>query len=232
MRRNGLMKPFKYIFTLSLALILLCVAEFAACAHAVPDFEATGSVTVTMHCGNTVVSGGTVTLYRVGKVYEQDGNYSFIPVDDFADCGEDFHEVQSSDLAGKLRDYAEEHEITGTTKSVSSDGTAVFADLELGLYLLVQHDAAEGYNKAVPFLMGVPNIQAGEYVYDVNAAPKVELEKEVESVPPTPATPTDPKLPQTGQLNWPIPVLVTLGLMLFSCGWLLRFGRKRTRNEK
>lgn len=226
------MKPFKYIFTLSLALILLCTAEFTAYAYAVPDFAAKGSVTVTMHCGNTVVSGGTVTLYRVGKVSEQDVNYSFTPVDAFADCDVDFKEVQSSDLAGKLQDYAEKHEITGTTKPVGSDGTAVFANLELGLYLLVQNDAAKGYNKAVPFLIGVPNIQDGAYVYDVNASPKVELEKEGESVPPPPTTPTDSKLPQTGQLNWPIPVLVTLGLLLFSCGWLLRFGRKRVRNEK
>lgn len=226
------MKPFKYIFAISLALILLCTAEFAVCAHAVPDLTAKGSVTVTMHCGNTVVSGGTVTLYRVGKVSEQDGSYSFTPVDAFADCDEDFNEVQSSDLAGKLHDYAVEHEITGTTKPVGSGGTAVFANLELGLYLLVQNDAAEGYNKAVPFLIGVPNIQDGVYVYDVNAAPKVELEKEAETVSPAPTTPTDPKLPQTGQLNWPIPVLATLGIMLFSCGWLLRFGRRRSRNEK
>ncbi len=229
MRRKGLMKTFKYIFTLSLALILLCAGEFAAYAHSVPDFAAKGSVTVTMHCGDTVVSGGSVTLYRVCEVSGQDGNYSFAPVGAFADCGEDFSEVQSSDLAGKLQDYAAEHEITGTTKPVGSDGNAVFENLELGLYLLVQNDAAEGYNKAVPFLIGVPDVQAGEYVYDVNAAPKVELEKETES-PPQP--PQDPNLPQTGQLNWPIPVLVTLGLILFSCGWILRFGRKRTRNEK
>lgn len=226
------MKPFKYIFTFSLALILLCATAFAAFALDVPDFEAKGSVTVTMHCGNTVVPGGTVTLYRVGKVTEQDDNYSFAPADDFADFDANFNDVQSSDLAAKLKGYAEKHEITGTTRSIGSDGTAVFANLELGLYLLVQHDAAEGYNKAVPFLIGVPNAEDGAYVYDVNASPKVELEKETQPVPPEPTTPTDPTLPQTGQLNWPIPVLVTLGLLLFSLGWFLRFGRKRISNEK
>jgi hypothetical protein len=34
-------------------------------------------------------------------------------------------------------------------------------------------------------------------------------------------------LPQTGQLNWPIPVLVILGLAMFSVGWNLRFGKRR-----
>lgn len=35
------------------------------------------------------------------------------------------------------------------------------------------------------------------------------------------------KLPQTGQLNWPIPVLICAGLALFVVGWLLVFYRKK-----
>ena len=35
------------------------------------------------------------------------------------------------------------------------------------------------------------------------------------------------KLVQTGQLNWPVPVLATAGLLLFSVGWaIVNFGRK------
>ncbi len=40
-----------------------------------------------------------------------------------------------------------------------------------------------------------------------------------------PENSTAPKLPQTGQLNWPIPVLAVIGLLLFSAGWALRFGK-------
>ena len=50
--------------------------------------------------------------------------------------------------------------------------------------------------------------------------------------PTTPTTPGKPNLPYTGQLNWPIPVLVVLGLVLFSAGWLLRFGKKKDSYEK
>lgn len=39
--------------------------------------------------------------------------------------------------------------------------------------------------------------------------------------PDTPQTP-GPRLPQTGQLNWPIPVLSISGLLLLGAGWLLR----------
>lgn len=41
-----------------------------------------------------------------------------------------------------------------------------------------------------------------------------------------------PKLPQTGQMNWPIPVMTVSGLALFLLGWFLCFGRKRDSYEK
>ncbi|MCD7821787.1 MAG: hypothetical protein LUG64_06230, partial [Clostridiales bacterium] len=41
-------------------------------------------------------------------------------------------------------------------------------------------------------------------------------------------TTTSSKLPQTGQLNWPVPVLAVSGVVLFALGWgLSRSGRKR-----
>lgn len=40
--------------------------------------------------------------------------------------------------------------------------------------------------------------------------------------PDDPTKPTE-KLPQTGQLNWPIPLLVVMGVGLFAMGWILCF---------
>ena len=36
-----------------------------------------------------------------------------------------------------------------------------------------------------------------------------------------------PRLPQTGQLTWPIPVMVVAGLTLFALGWWLCFGSRK-----
>lgn len=38
---------------------------------------------------------------------------------------------------------------------------------------------------------------------------------------------TPPKLPQTGQLCWPIPWLALIGMFLFALGWWLRFGGRK-----
>lgn len=43
---------------------------------------------------------------------------------------------------------------------------------------------------------------------------------------PPPGTTPDPKLPQTGQTNWPIPVLLISGLMFVSAGLIVKYTRK------
>lgn len=64
----------------------------------------------------------------------------------------------------------------------------------------------------------------GHYIYEVNAEGKFQLQQKPEPTEPT--KPADSTLPQTGQLNWPIPVLVVLGLAMFSVGWALRCRKK------
>lgn len=46
-------------------------------------------------------------------------------------------------------------------------------------------------------------------------------------IPTVPAVPDPGQLPQTGQLNWPVPVLAALGLCLILAGWVLRSGGQR-----
>lgn len=222
----------KRLFSLLLAVTLLLAVSAAAYAHEAPDLSRPGSIQITMHQGETVVGGGTLTLYRVGAVREDDGNYSFVLTGDFTGCGEALTEVQSAGLAKKLAQYARNHSLTGTTKTIGTDGKASFPELEPGLYLLVQNKAAGGYQAAEPFLVSVPLLEDGRYLYDVDASPKVELVKEPATPTTNPPKPTEPSLPQTGQLNWPVPVLVVSGLGLFSAGWALRSGKKKDSDEK
>ena len=62
----------------------------------------------------------------------------------------------------------------------------------------------------------------GTAAYQVVAEPKFSWDAK----PLKPAVPSlkpDPSLPQTGQLNWPIPILIAMGLSLILLGgWLQR----------
>ena len=100
------------------------------------------------------------------------------------------------------------------------------------LYLAVQKTAPAGYGKTEPFLVSLPYLYEGEYQYDVASQPKTDLEREVPTKPTSPATnPTFPggkKLPQTGQLWWPVPVLACGGLGCIVVGL---FRRRRAGDE-
>ncbi|MBQ9168354.1 MAG: hypothetical protein IJX67_08120 [Oscillospiraceae bacterium] len=214
------------------ALIVVFSVTAVAYAHDVSDPARQGSITVVMHYGDTIVGGGTLMLYQVGVVHEKDGNNSFVPTAEFTDWGKEFGNVQSPELAQNLKEYAMFRHLIGEQKEINQEGTVFFDGLEQGLYLLVQYKAAAGYSQVSPFLVTVPTLENGEYQYNVNASPKVELTP-APTEPTTPsAKPDEPTLPQTGQLNWPIPVLVVGGLFLFVLGWRLCFGRKKDSYEK
>ena len=159
------------------------------------------------------------------EIQEENGNYDFALTAEFAGSKASLGDIQSARLAKDLAAYATGCGIAGLTKEIGNNGEASFTNLELGLYLVVQNKAADGYSKADAFLVSIPMSENGTYIYTVDASPKVELEKA--PVPTTPSKPSEPTLPQTGQLNWPIPILVILGLCLFTVGWMLRFGKKR-----
>ena len=159
-----------------------------------------------MCVGDTVVSGGSLTLYRVGEIVEDDGNYTFKTVDAFADFTGSLEEVQSPALAEELAGYAVDKRSLNIGL-IDANGQVTFDALEPGLYLLVQNETVEGYLPAAPFLVFLPLLEDRAYVYNVDASPKVEIKTAATAEPtPKPTTP-DTKLPQTGQLNWPIPFL-------------------------
>lgn len=230
-------KSAHHIIPFLLALVLACGMTVSAYAadNASLDFDQTGSIELTLaDSDDNAVSGGAVTLYQVAMLYLDDGNMAYAYTDDFSGCGATL-DVEDTSLAATLAEYAETEGLSGTTLSIGTSGTVSFGGLELGLYLIVQTTDSDNYETINPFVVTVPMDVDGVWTYNVDASPKVgavtPIEEEPEPTPsPEPTTPTSTTstLPQTGQLNWPIPVLAVSGLLLFMLGWYLnRTGRKR-----
>ena len=224
----------KHVISGLLALLFLLALPLSAAAHAVPDESRNGhcSITVSMTYKGKAVRGGTLALYKVGDVAEDDGNYSFVPVEEIQADIPEFGDIESPDLAGRLAELKGKlTPVTSDPVTVDRDGNATFSDLTFGLYLVVQKTAASGYKKTAPFLVSVPYLDDGAYVYAVASDPKTELEREVK--PTTPTTPhsssgSGGKLAQTGQLWWPVPVLACAGLGCIAVGL---FRRREARDE-
>lgn len=224
-----MLKLKRLIMILAVGFILFSMS-ISAFAFNTVNTEQLGSIQISMHYDNKAVPGGSLTLYRVGTFEETDGQYSFALTDAFTDCNVLLNDdTQLSESAKALYEFAKENSVDGETKEIESDGNVLFDELSVGLYLLVQETAAPGgYEKAEPFLVSVPMEQNGKYVYNVDASPKVELKKEPVTVPDHGESSAGNRLPSTGQLNWPIPILVMLGLLMIIFGGFLYFGKRKT----
>lgn len=212
------------------ALVLLLGLAAGLClrayAHDVPQLDRLCSITVTTRRGDVPVQGGSLSLWRVGEVAQEDGNFFFRPTGDFSACGESFEELEADgELAARLYGFIRQEGLTGLAeKELGPEGTATFEALPVGLYLVAQPQAAAGYEPLAPFLVSLPYMENGTYQYDLSALPKPELEREPQPTQP-PATepkPDDPDLPLTGQLWWPVPLLACGGLLLFTVGLVLK----------
>jgi len=220
----------KKMITVLLALSVLLSFPLTAYAHDMPQERDDCSIEVIVRYDGENVDGGTLTAIRVGYVDEEDGNYFF---------SQEFTNIKIEDIASSNAPKTQQefynnnksnYDFYTQTQTVEN-GKATFSGLSTGLYLIVQNRAADGFSKLGAFLVSVPYMENGEYQYHVIASVKSELEREPEPTEPEPTDPP-PGLPQTGQLNWPIPLMVVAGLGFFAVGWALCFGKKREQYEK
>lgn len=227
-RKTPLFLPMAVLW--ATVLVFFCQTAYGA-TPSYPDPDALGSITVAMKDDEQKpIGGGSLTLFPFAELSEKDGNYSWAYTEEYQFCGLSLKEFDTDSFAASLHEYIATKGLTGTQAAIPSSGTVVFNDLPAGLYLIVQPVAAEGYYAIKPFVVSVPfQEESGEWAYQVDAFPKMEIKPiTVEPTPtpiPTPHPP--PKLPQTGQLNWPIPLLAGAGVLLFLVGWDLAFLRRR-----
>lgn len=224
------MKKRIWSFLLMLAVLQLLMGV-AFAAQPFPDLSQNGSITLTMNMEGEKLDGGRLNLYRVGDlVRNPDGSYAFQPVKGLEKVNIDHESLNNPDLAQSVLSAAAESKLEYHTTSIIN-GEAVFSGLPVGLYLVWQKeaDATPGYSAIQPFLISIPRMQDDGYVLDVVADPKVPLEP---APPETPPPSPPPRVPNTGQLNWPIPVMALAGTILFVFGWILWSGRKKTDYER
>lgn len=202
------------------------------------------------------ISGETLALYQVAAAAEVGGEDTVSLTEPFQESQValdtlDLSDTQAKKLAAALGEYVKSHQVSGQKAVTDAEGKALWSGLPLGVYLVVSAGSEGAYEAVDPFIVVVPARVNGSYVYDIEAAPKHGTVKPVDPVEPqvpvtddpaepvTPQKPDQPeeqpaeppaveteKLPQTGQLWWPVPVLALSGAAL------VLLGRRRRENVK
>lgn len=225
------------------------------------ELDKNGSITLSMECEGVELDGGSISVYLIGLLKENDGKVMYEPIEELAEEFGPLDRIDDSGLANKAAQLAGEKKLYKYVSEIQK-GKAVFGEVPVGLYVVVQEDgeATKGYSQIHSFLISVPQKIEGKYVYEIVAAPKVSVSKDDDSSSPeessvpeessepeessasdessiptvdseNPKEPDEPSLPQTGQLKWPIPVLVVVGLSLFALGWFLKYGKKNNHEK-
>ena len=205
-----------------LALMLCAVPAYAAKGTTADlDLSRKGSITLTLKDSHgNAMTGGFLDCILVAEIADNGGETTYLLTNGFQNTNislKDFLDGKQSaaSLAEKLNDAVP----SGAYKVASrpdKNGTVTFSNRELGLYLIRQRAKSGYYESITPFVVTVPMNSDSGWVYDVSASPKVG------AVSPKETTyKKGRRLPQTGQLNWPVPVLAVSGIALFSLGWAM-----------
>lgn len=216
-----------------IAALVLLTALFLCCIPARATETQEGSIRFIMDFDGTALTDGSLKLYRVADLVEEAGQYDFALVEPLEESGIALGDLTDPNLAGKLAQASAAAGLE-TYAALIQNGEAWFPNLPEGLYVVFQDpgDASTGYAPIDPFLISIPMAQDGKLIYQIEARPKVAPEMDPTVPPETePDEPGDPSLPQTGQLNWPVPVLAVSGMLLLLLGWYLRFGGEREYHE-
>ena len=206
--------------------ILCLTATSVFAAGAFPGSEETGSIYFNFNYEDVAVGGGSIDLRQVA-VWDN-GAKALVWAEGYADCGLDLEQLNDSSAAACLFVYAEGKGLPARSVQVGADGTALADELTLGVYLVSQTEPFAGYQAISPALICVPLAVGEEWILNVEAAPKLAPPTPVTTQPTEPTPPPD--LPQTGQVNWPIPVLVLLGSAMVILGVCLRREKRHAKD--
>lgn len=218
----------KRVLSLIAALLILCTLPLGADAHDYVQMDREGSVTLELKYDDEPLIGGKFSCIKVADVVEEDGNYYFRTL-----VENEIYREGMPTLAHVQELVKNNPEAFNSGKITCSNetSTVTFEGCLPGLYLITQDTKIQGYGLMNAFLVSVPYMDDGVYVYDITAQTKSALEQdEIETEPEE--EDKDDKLPQTGQLNWPVPAMAACGLAVFAFGWYLRFGKKKETYEE
>ena len=169
-----------------------------------------------------------ISVYQVSQQDEQ-GNLKFAV--GFENCTLNVEDLSENNLEN-LNDYAKANANPVFTEVTDSNGKFTLNNLEFGKYLFVQENKTDEITMQT-MLISVPELMDGKKLtYEVTAKPKI-VNKEIIDRNETQITRVarDEQLPYTGVLNWPIPVIVIAGIVIFCIAWLKVYSTSKKKVE-
>lgn len=168
------------------------------------------------------ISNLSVDIYQIG-IQNKDGDFEYSIGFEESNLNID---TFTKENINTIEDYAMENAKPFETKNTNMDGSFILSNLQKGVYLFVQRSNLDTYNMQT-MLLQIPEVdEEGNENYIISVKPKItETEDFSDSLA------GEGLLPGTGVLNWPVPILVIIALILFSIGWLKIYTSSKKKNK-
>lgn len=161
-------------------LIVMCITMLSYSASAI-SVDNRGSITITTlsKTDKEPISGAVFRVYKIANAYADGNSLSFVYTEQFKDNGMNMGNFSDAYLPVHLVAYAQTNSISYIEKTTDGNGKVVFENLSCGAYLVVPAGTTSGYLNPTPFIVAVPvkDETNNSWVYDIDAAPKVESDK-------------------------------------------------------
>ncbi|SHJ28835.1 pilin N-terminal domain-containing protein [Hespellia stercorisuis] len=208
------------IYGCVLLLVMLLSSHLAVWA------QDSGSITVeakTSRNEQTIyLSGDTFAVTQIADAQVlENGGIVYTTREKFSQFETSWDEKNASQLntlASQLETYINQNHLEEFTQVTASDGTALFQNLNTGIYLVFRQKADEankGYTTA-PALISIPDTDAGNYLYQVKADLKINWEDK-----PIQESPKEPEVEKPSGGVWNLLNSVKTGDSTVIVGWIL-----------
>lgn len=153
--------------------------------------ESPKSLTITYTYAGHGVAGVRLAIYRIANVTVTRGRVDYTLTEEFKAYPVDFEAMTTASSIAYAASVSTAGKTAEQTGMTDEEGRVVFADLEPGMYLIVQTEAtgaAAAYEKTEPYLLAVPqaDTEDGVWIDAVTAYPKTEMHAAPDT--PTPVT--------------------------------------------
>ncbi len=219
------------------AFLTICLF-FSSIPVSAESDDASISILLTDTQRNITVSGVEVSMYKIAEFTDYK-KHEFTVTEEFEQIVSrlDFSTTEkgcSMENAEIILNFIKDNDISAQAVVKSDEnGITEFGKVEKGIYLIDSEDSDKYLISA--FLVEAPLYEDGKYYNEVQASPKILSITDDNSLPDSSVSDTPPdygeKIPQTGQLKWPVPVLAILGITLIVIGYADRCFRSRKHDE-
>lgn len=178
------MKQIRLFLCIVLLICMVSMLPITAAAADLCDFEPEHecSISLTLAEGKdkeNVVAGAQVTIYLVAEISASDEDFAYIYSEPFTDCSLNLEDYRNQRFAEQLYTYVSDRKISGTTMTSDDAGRVVFTGLKTGMYLVAETETVTGYAAFEPFISCVPVADDTTWIYDVDASPKIDVQRTV-----------------------------------------------------